>query len=638
MNWDKIITCDTECYVNYLLIMFRRVKDGKTIHFEKFNDSKLDTASISNILSKYTILTFNGIGYDMPVVEAALAGFNNETLKKITNLIIPSDEDKKKGIKGLKPWEIRKQFGFRELKIDHIDIMEVAPLKASLKIYAGRLQTKELEDLPIPHDAVIKDSDRPKLIKYCAKDNYNTELIARELETELDLRCDMREEYGVDLRSKSDAQIAETVIANEVENVLGFEPKPSKVKEGTQFNFKAPDFIQFDNLDLQDLLDQYTSLPYTVNKTGHVDFSFKITDEDRFKSGKRKGELPDSKPKLKMTIAGKKYTLGIGGIHSIEKSKAHIAAEDEIIKDIDVASYYPRAILSQGLYPKSIGPEFLRVYEGIVNRRLAAKNAKNPTKKDKVTNSSLKIVINGSFGKFGSKYSILYSPNLMIQVTITGQLSLLMLIERMEAAGISVISANTDGIVVKCKKAMEDKVNEIIEDWEFETGFDLEPTNYEAIYSRDVNNYIAIIPPNPKKNKPRSIKGKGAYADQYDSFYRLRSNPVNEICKQAVKKFLTDSIPVEETIHSCKNIVDFTSIITVNSGAVKEGKLIGKAIRWYYGTYELDAIYRTTGQKVPKSDNGVPLMDIPTTFPNDVDYNWYINEAKRMLSDVGCKL
>ena len=43
-------------------------------------------------------------------------------------------------------------------------------------------------------------------------------------------------------------------------------------------------------------------------------------------------------------------------------------------------------------------------------------------KKWEIIANALKIVVNGSFGKFGSRYSILYSPDLMLQVTITGQL------------------------------------------------------------------------------------------------------------------------------------------------------------------------------------------------------------------------
>ena len=42
---------------------------------------------------------------------------------------------------------------------------------------------------------------------------------------------------------------------------------------------------------------------------------------------------------------------------------------------------------------------------------------------DKVTNEAMKIMINGSFGKFGSKWSVLYSPDLLIQTTVTGQLA-----------------------------------------------------------------------------------------------------------------------------------------------------------------------------------------------------------------------
>ena len=110
--------------------------------------------------------------------------------------------------------------------------------------------------------------------------------------------------------------------------------------------------------------------------------------------------------------------------------------------DCDVASYYPSIILNQGLCPANIGENFLRVYKKIVDERLKAKK-----EGDKVVSESLKIVINGSFGKFGSKFSALYAPEMLLQVTLTGQLALLMLIEKLENADIKVISANTDGVV-----------------------------------------------------------------------------------------------------------------------------------------------------------------------------------------------
>jgi len=53
----------------------------------------------------------------------------------------------------------------------------------------------------------------------------------------------------------------------------------------------------------------------------------------------------------------------------------------------------------------------------------------------------------------------------MLQVTITGQLVLLMLIEMLEDAGISVISGNTDGIVSKYHKDRHNDVRAISPDW-----------------------------------------------------------------------------------------------------------------------------------------------------------------------------
>lgn len=604
--------------------MFRRVTDGKVIYFEKFNDSPLNIKNVLHILNKYTIITFNGNKYDIVMIEAACAGFNNETLKKINNLIIPSDEDKAKGVKGLQPWQVRKQCGFAALKIDHIDLIEVAPLKATLKIYAGRIHAPRLKDLPIHHDATIADSDRPALIEYCGIDNEDTELLFKQLESELDLRSNMSDEYGVDVRSKSDAQIAEAVIKKEMEEKYGFIPKRPKVAVGTEYYYQAPDNLVFESEILQDVFRQYTTRPFVVGNSGHVEFNFEIVESDRKKSGKNKGEFPDSKKKLQFVIGNTKYTVGTGGLHSCEKSTRH-TNEDGILRDYDVASYYPRIILNNRLFPKHIGEPFLDIYNSIVERRLKAKREGN-----KVVNESLKITINGSFGKFGSKWSCLYSPDLMMQVTVTGQLSLLMLIERLEAAGISVVSANTDGIVTKMTKEQETTAQSIVSDWEFETDYEMEGADYISLNSRDVNNYIAI--------KENSTKGKGAYSDQREHFYSLRSNPSNDICTEAAKAFLQTGKPVEETIRACSDITKFLTLRTVNGGAVKDGEVIGKAIRWYYGAYELDAIYyNTNGNKVPKSDNGVPLMDLPNKFPDDVDFPWYIREAKRILKDTGWK-
>lgn len=619
MDHKKILTCDVECYKNYFLVMFRKISTGDVIYFEKFNGSEINRQNILHIINKYTIITFNGNEYDQVMIEAASQGFSNETLKKISDFLIVGKDGK-----GNQPWQARKQFGIGALQFDHIDLIEVAPLMASLKIYAGRLHAPFLEDLPIEPDAEIQESDLEPMRSYCGKDLLDTELLFKQLEPEITLRAAMSDEYGVDLRSKSDAQIAEAVIKQEMDDKYGFIPKRPKVKEGTEYFYQAPDNLEFDTDILKDVFRQYQDLPFIINKSGYVEFNFEMNEDDRLKSGKNKGNFPANKKQMKFIIGTTKYTVGMGGLHSCEKSIRH-TNDGMILRDYDVASYYPRIILNNRLFPKHIGEPFLDIYNSLVERRLKAKKSG-----DKVTNESLKITINGSFGKLGSKWSCLYSPDLMLQVTVTGQLSLLMLIERMELAGISVVSANTDGIVTKMKPDQQELADSIVSDWEFETEYEMESTDYTSLNSRDINNYIAV--------KETGSKGKGAYSDQREHYYKLRSNPSNDICTEAVKLFLQDGTSVEKTVKNCKDITKFLNLRTVNGGAVKDGKVIGKAIRWYYGSEELDAIYyKTNGNKVPKSDGGVPLMDLPETFPEDVDFNWYVTEAKRILKDIGWK-
>jgi hypothetical protein len=342
--------------------------------------------------------------------------------------------------------------------------------------------------------------------------------------------------------------------------------------------------------------------------------------------------------------------MGIGGLHSSEKCQAVFADDDHILVDRDVTSYYPMIILRLGLHPKHMGKAFLKVYRGIVNRRLKAKAEGNT-----VVANSLKITINGSFGKFGNKWSALYSPDLLIQTTITGQLSLLMLIERLERAGVSVVSGNTDGIVMRCHKRLKDVMEEVVAEWENDTGFKTEATEYDALYSRDVNNYIAV-------KKAGGVKLKGAYAKA-----GFMKNPANEICIDAVVAHITEGKSLYDFIRASRDIRKFVTVRTVQGGAIagvkkylkerigKRGQplkpeealdvsdayYLGKAIRWYYSTDgEIGIFYKMPNVKgnhnqVPVTDGAKPLMELPDEFPDDVDYDWYVREARQILTEIG---
>ena len=51
---------------------------------------------------------------------------------------------------------------------------------------------------------------------------------------------------------------------------------------------------------------------------------------------------------------------------------------------------------------------------------------------------------------------------------------------------------------------------------------------------------------------------------------------------------------------------------------------------------EGEIIYAKNGNKVPRTDNAKPLMDLPALLPEDIDYAWYEQEAYSMLADLAC--
>jgi hypothetical protein len=585
---------DIECYTNYFLIAIKSMSNGKVVTFERSSWSDFDVEQLNSVLRKYTIITFNGNRYDLLLLKGAIAGFDAAKLKAISDDII---------VNNARAWDTESKHSLPQCKyIDHIDLIDVAPGKASLKIYGGRLHSKRMQDLPIEPNAIIKPGERVALTDYCINDLDTTIDLFNKLSSQIDLREKMGIELGMDLRSKSDAQIAESVIKKQIEAIKGTKIYRPDLPDGYSFNYVPPKFIKFKHPELVNALEVFKSEAFTLNEKGDA-------------------AEPEKVGKLKVKINQTVYQLGIGGIHSCEKTVNYIAGTDHILVDRDVTSYYPNIILNQRLYPKHIGTEFLTAYKSIVEKRIHAKKTG-----DKVTDASLKIVINSSFGKFGNRWSALYSPDLLIQTTVTGQLALLMLIEALEGSGIQVVSANTDGIVIYCHKRNQAALFSIIAAWEETTGFNTEETAYTALYSRDINNYVAFKPSG-------SYKAKGAYADA-----ELSKTPTAQVCVQAVVDFLQLDIPIETTIRSCADTRMFVSVRSVTGGAVKGDTYLGKAVRWYYAVGETGSIqYKKNGNKVAMTDGARPLMLLPDTLPKDIDYQWYIAKAYAILGDLGVK-
>ena len=423
----------------------------------------------------------------------------------------------------------------------------------------------------------------------------------------------------MDLRSKSDAQVAEAVIKSELSKV-GINARPPVIAPGTTFYYDVPDFIQFKTPQLQNVLDVIRKTEFVIGNDGSAN-------------------TPANIRKLKIRIGNTDYQMGNGGLHSKEKSVCHITNENQLTLDADVSQYYPTILLNQQLYPEHLGPSFCVIYKNLTEMR---KEFKANIKKYKAIgdlenskywdeeSSSIKIACNGVYGKLGNKYSIVYSPQLVTQVTISGQLFLFMLIETLTLAKFNVVSANTDGLVTIVPTNRKVEFDAICNTWEKQLNFELEQTVFKSLHMRDINNFVGI-----KDNG--EIKEKGIYSKNGSALNSpLSKNPETRICVEALEAFLLNGTPIAETIENCKDLTKFVSVKKVEGGAQKDGQFLGKVIRWYFAKGETGTInYVTSGNTVGKTEGAKPLMDLPDQFPNDIDYDYYINESEQMLYDIG---
>jgi hypothetical protein len=373
--------------------------------------------------------------------------------------------------------------------------------------------------------------------------------------------------------------------------------------------------------------------------------------------------MPKELEGLQITIGTSTYSMGIGGLHSTEAHRAVHSTHEHVLVDADVASQYPAIILKLGMYPKAAGPKFLEVYKGIIDERLKAKDEAGALgkkinelafgdpeelKKVKALKDAAqaqadggKIAANGVYGKLGSSYSFLYAPNIMIATTLTGQLSLLMIIERAEAAGIGVVSGNTDGVVFRCPRELvtfDDKGNvnggklgEIIAEWEAATGFKVETARYKSIYNASVNTYIAV-------KEDGKVKRKGPVGNPWaegDLRGQLSKNPQMCVVSDAVVARITKGTSHEDYIRSCKDIRQFLTVIRAKGGAMWRDKEIGGVVRYYWSTDADPVLYIGSRKKVAKTDGAKPIIELPDTLPTDIDYDRYIKEARKLAVDIG---
>lgn len=344
---------DMEIFPNYCLVAFMLEGGTRRRWAVTSEDGKFPGPEIVQFVKEHTLVTFNGVGFDLPLLMLVIRKEPVRVIKKAADRII---------VDGLKWWNFEKEYHVKcqRPEIDHIDLMEVAPLTGSLKLYAAKCQSWSIQDLPVDPTKELTAEQMTEIEEYCFNDLSSTRDLYHALRPQIQMREAMSKTYGIDLRSKSDAQMAETIITSEVEKIKKVKVERPPDLSGRMFRYTPPAWMELWEIDI---LDEIRQAEFLVSDKGSVILPTELKDR-------------------KIEHRGRVYRMGIGGLHSSETKQTVRADEQTLLMDFDVASYYPSIVLNEKLYPFHLGEEFLTVYRGLVEKRLTAKKQAAELKKE----------------------------------------------------------------------------------------------------------------------------------------------------------------------------------------------------------------------------------------------------------------
>lgn len=605
---------DIEIFPNCFSLTIKNT-ETKEFQFFELSDRKNNLVDLVSLFlnKRYIFCGYNNIHYDNPIVNFIIE--YKETLKKSTRLDIEYNlfQLSQTIIKGdLEKWK-RWKYANNFETLDLLTMLFSQKLRVGLKEMQVTMKYSNVQEYDGNFEAPIPVEDIPKMIQYNINDVNSTEELLYRCENDIKLRLNIEEEYGIKALNKDGVN-------------LGMEILKTKYLEKTHKTWndikdlRSPcdkialneiilPFIKFDNPILKDLLNEMKQ---------------QVVSPDR--KGYNKHFLMDNL----------EYSVGVGGIHSVNKPSIFIAKEDEIISDVDVASLYPSLIIEYGFYPPHLGKEFLEVYKGIKDERIEAKHNGN-----KLKNLTLKLSINGLSGNLQSEFSWCYSPKTVMRIRINGQLLLLMLAEKLISIGCQIIQANTDGLFVLRKKKDEQKFKDVCKWWENLTKLELEEDRFERFYQFAINDYLGVLEGYKDSKNPKLLKKKGLFIDSVT----LGKGMQPMIIPKAINANLADNIPVEETIRNCKDINEFITYQKVDKKFTVQymNKFITHINRYYVSTNG-GYLYKCEVEdgKIIKFANmltasGVTLCNDITAikeFPRNINYKYYIKEANKILAKL----
>ena len=570
---------------------------------------------------------YNNIHYDNPIINYIIDYYNVmkdktyiEICKSIFNLS-KTILNSKEGEEGIwKKWKYQQWFE----SFDILTMLYSTQLRVGLKEMQVTMQYPNVQEFVYDWDIPLVESKFDEMIQYNINDVESTSELLDRCKKDIELRIAIEDEYGVRVLSKDGVNIGMKIITQKYLEKTGQTWWDIKDLRSPMDKIPLKDvilpFVKYDSPILKDMLDTLKKQTVSPGRKGY---------------------------EYKFIFNNLRYTIGVGGIHSVNDPEIIIPKEDEYLIDCDVASLYPSMLIQHKFYPKHLGPEFLEIYSKIREERLEAKH-----NGDKVKNETLKFALNGLSGNLQNEHNFCYSPFAVMQIRVNGQLLLLMLAEKLVEIGCKIIQANTDGLFLICKKNKYEEYQKVCKEWEKLTKLELEEDRFEAMYQYAINDYIAVKEGYHKTKDKKLIKTKGMFITEV----LLGKGLSPKIIPEAIINYFVDNIPVEETIKNCKDIRKFLKAEkTGKQWTVEYNDKIQQRINRFYVSnngYYLWKFKTDSGVKEYQNMLKGYAVTLHNTFYSDeylqwkyaqgetfesiydINYNYYISQCKKIINEI----
>lgn len=521
-------------------------------------------------------------------------------------------------ISKIKKWKYANYFE----SMDLLTMMFSSKLRVGLKSMQITMQYQNVQEYSGDFGSFLPKDKIDEMISYNINDVKSTYSLFNYLvkNGDIDLRLFIEQEYGFNALSMDSVKFGETLIAKKVCEELHINKRQLEQMRSPMDNIPLKDvilpFIRYKNPKFQEALE---------------DMKKQVVSSKNKKPGEKNYEN-------KFVVSGVRYSIGVGGIHSLNEPRIYVPKEDEYLGHLDVASMYPSFIVRYGWFPRHLGKAGLAVYTQIYHERIQAKHSGQKQK-----NLALKLTLNSVTGKMQQETSWMYDPFSVFKIRINGQLILLMLADLLLQHSCEIVQVNTDGVMFIAKKAYKDAIMESVAKLEQLTKLSFEADSYEAFYQFAVNDYFGVVDGFSQSRNPKLIEKKGMFITEPV----LGKGLAPTIIPEAVINYFVFNIPVEDTIRNCDDIRKFLMSQRVDKKFKVEydDKYIQRINRWYASTNGC-YLYTVDESKTPvKYSNllkksGVTILnyiDNISTKNRKINYPYYISEARKIIDQLVCR-